>query len=67
MRQFDFAQGRLLGIDAGEPVRPGALRLNLGQTIFFSLVILGLIATCVWVAMPDRAKRKSNPRGVRLN
>ena len=35
-------------------------KLNLGQTIFFSLVILGLIALCVWVTMPDRAKRKSN-------
>ena len=38
--------------------------LNWGQTIFFSLVILGLIAMCVWVAMPDRAKRKSNPADI---
>ena len=27
-------------------------KLNWGQTIFFSLVILGLIAMRVWVAMP---------------
>ncbi len=29
--------------------------LQLGQTIFFSLVILGLIAMCVWVAIPTQS------------
>ena len=34
--------------------------LTTAQTIFWSLVAIGLIALAVWTALPDRKKTKPN-------